>query len=60
MHIIRYQVKSKNKNMFVPLDYAEDITHALKVGFFQSFVAVFLCLVTFVVKVRKDENENNK
>jgi hypothetical protein len=45
--------------MFVLLDYAQDITHALKVGVFCSFIGVFLAIVTFVTKTIRDENENN-
>jgi hypothetical protein len=46
--------------MFVPLDYVEEITHSLKVGFFLSFMVVFLTLVSFIAKSVKDENEKNQ
>ena len=45
--------------MFVPLDYVEEITHALKVGFFLSFVVIFLTIVTLIAKSVRDGNGNN-
>jgi hypothetical protein len=45
--------------MFVPLDYVEEITHSLKVGFFLSFVVIFLTIASIIVKSVRDENENN-
>jgi hypothetical protein len=46
--------------MFILMTYVEEITHALKVGFFISFIGIFLSFVTFVAKMIKDENENNQ
>jgi hypothetical protein len=46
--------------MIILMDYVEDITHALKVGFFLAFIGTFLTLITFVVKVMKDQNGNNQ
>jgi uncharacterized membrane protein len=45
--------------MFIPLTYAEDIIHALKVGVFLSFTILFMTLVMLVVKAIRDENQNN-
>ena len=52
--------KPKSDTMTILMDYVEDITHALKVGFFLSFIGTFLTLITFVVKVMKDQNGNNQ
>ena len=46
--------------MLTLLDYAEDITHALKVGVFLSFVGIFMIILAFIVKTIRDENENNQ
>ena len=46
--------------MFVLLDYADDMMHAVKVGVFSSFAGLFLTILSWIIRMIKDENQNNQ